>query len=157
VTDRHPRWKTASDNHDFPAAAQYLSLLADEVSVKSLVRALHRASPEQYKAKDILRAAGLRILPVDNPHVASDLAKIRAGTALSPILLVRGDLISGRPLQIADGYHRICASYHTDANADIPCRTVVAETAEERRYSGGHRNVGGHRMDGDTSPTRANR
>ena len=27
-------------------------------------------------------------------------------------------------LQIADGYHRVCASYHLDENADIPCRIV---------------------------------
>jgi hypothetical protein len=26
------------------------------------------------------------------------------------------------PLQIADGYHRVCASYLTDENTDIPCR-----------------------------------
>jgi hypothetical protein len=25
-------------------------------------------------------------------------------------------------LTIADGYHRICASYHLDEDADIPCR-----------------------------------
>jgi hypothetical protein len=25
-------------------------------------------------------------------------------------------------LEIADGYHRICASYHLDEDADIPCR-----------------------------------
>jgi hypothetical protein len=33
---------------------------------------------------------------------------------------VRGDLVSGCVLQIADGYHRVCASYHTDENTDIP-------------------------------------
>jgi hypothetical protein len=26
------------------------------------------------------------------------------------------------PLIVADGYHRICASYHLDENTDIPCR-----------------------------------
>ena len=26
------------------------------------------------------------------------------------------------PLTVADGYHRICASYHLDEDADIPCR-----------------------------------
>ena len=70
----------------------------------------------------ILRAARLRLLAVDNPHVKSDLAKIEKHEALSPILLVRGDLPTGVPLQIADGYHRVCASYHTDENTDIPCR-----------------------------------
>jgi hypothetical protein len=29
-------------------------------------------------------------------------------------------------LTIADGYHRICASYLIDENADIPCRIVDA-------------------------------
>jgi hypothetical protein len=28
-------------------------------------------------------------------------------------------------LQIADGYHRICASYHLDEDADIPCRMAA--------------------------------
>ena len=30
------------------------------------------------------------------------------------------------PLQIADGYHRVCASYHTDENTDIPVKIVPA-------------------------------
>jgi hypothetical protein len=29
-------------------------------------------------------------------------------------------------LQIADGYHRVCASYHTDENTDIPVKIVGA-------------------------------
>jgi hypothetical protein len=28
------------------------------------------------------------------------------------------------PMVIADGFHRICASYHIDENAEIPCRLV---------------------------------
>ena len=54
----------------------------------------------------------------------ADLAKIGAGKRLSPILLVRGDAARGAALQIADGYHRVCASYLTDENTDIPCRLV---------------------------------
>ena len=41
------------------------------------------------------------------------------------MLLVRGDLALGLALQIADGYHRVCASYHTDENTDIPCRIAA--------------------------------
>jgi hypothetical protein len=41
---------------------------------------------------------------------------------LSPVLLVRGTLRPEVPLIVADGYHRICASYHLDEDADIPCR-----------------------------------
>jgi hypothetical protein len=28
------------------------------------------------------------------------------------------------PLHIADGYHRVCASYYLDEDTDIPCRIV---------------------------------
>jgi hypothetical protein len=34
-------------------------------------------------------------------------------------------LTHGIPLQIADGYHRVCASYHLDENTDIPCRITT--------------------------------
>jgi hypothetical protein len=119
------RWLEKPEAHDFPAAADYLALLADAPAVKELTERLRAGSVVHKKAKDILRAARLRLLPEDNPHVASDLAKIKKGEPLSPILLVRGDLVAGVPLQIADGYHRVCASYHTDENADIP--VVLAE------------------------------
>ncbi len=118
------KWKTEPDDHDYPAAMDYLALLADQTAVDTLVGDLKSASIVYKKAKDILRASRLQLLPVDNPHVKSDLKKIKKGKALSPILLVRGDLRSGVPLQVADGYHRVCASYHTDENTDIPCRIV---------------------------------
>ena len=113
-------WLEKPEVHDFPAAAEYLALIADPSTVKKLTKRLRSGSVEHKKAKDILRAAQLSLLPVDNPHVATDLAKIEKGQPLSPILLVRGDLTTGVPLQIADGYHRVCASYHTDENTDIP-------------------------------------
>ena len=119
-------WKTAPDEHDYPAAAAYLALLAPPPDVDRLVALLRAAPIAHWKAKDILRASGLALLPVDNPHVAADLHKIANGKSLSPVLLVRGDLGSRRPLQVADGYHRVCASYHTDENTDIPCRLAGA-------------------------------
>lgn len=114
------KWLEKPESHDFPAAADYLALLADPDTVKALTQSLQTGDIVRKKAKDILRAARLSLLPVKNPHVASDLAKIKAGQPLSPILLVRGDYADGVPLQIADGYHRVCASYHTDEDTDIP-------------------------------------
>jgi hypothetical protein len=76
------------------------------------------------KAKDILRAAQLALLTDSNVRVMGDLAKIGARKKLSPILLVRGDLQAAAPLQIADGYHRVCASHLTDENTPIPCKLV---------------------------------
>jgi hypothetical protein len=124
------KWLEKPEAHDFPAAADYLDLLADSATVKKLTKRLKSGSVVHKKAKDILRAAQLSLLPVDNPHVASDLAKIEKGAALSPILLVRGDLIGGVPLQIADGYHRVCASYHTDENTDIPVVLVTVSRSK---------------------------
>jgi hypothetical protein len=117
-------WLDRPEEHDYPAAASYLALLAAPAEVERWVAALRAAEPATFKANDILRAAGLALLPLENPHVAADLKKIHAGKALSPILLVRGELTTGADLQVADGYHRVCASYHTDENTDIPCRVA---------------------------------
>jgi hypothetical protein len=115
MTKEH--WKTEPEPQDYPAAESYLSLLVEPVEAARLVEALKAVDRlDTYKAKDVLRASGLALLPPDNKHVAADLAKVKAGRKLSPVLLVRGE-----PLQVADGYHRVCASYHIDENADIPC------------------------------------
>ena len=119
-------WGTEPDEHDYPAAADYLALLAKPGQVNEIVAALKKAPIVYKKAKDLLRASRLALLPADNAHVASDLAKIKKGKQLSPILVVRGDLVADVPLEIADGYHRVCASYHTDADTDIPVKIVPA-------------------------------
>jgi hypothetical protein len=122
-------WKAEPEEHDYPAAASYLSLIATAAQVDDLVERLKSSAIAHYKAKDMLRAAALPLLPKDNAHVASDLRKIADREHLSPVLLVRGDLNRGAPLHIADGYHRVCASYHVDENTDIPCRVVDAHGA----------------------------
>jgi hypothetical protein len=117
-------WKSEPDDHDYPAAGAYLSLLLGEIGSNSVVTALRVAPLVHHQAKDLLRASCLALLPEVNAHVMSDLKKVRRGERLSPVLLVRGSITSGLPLTIADGYHRVCASYHLDENAEIPCRLV---------------------------------
>ena len=117
-------WLIEPEEHDYPAAGDYLGLIAGPDVVTVLVDGLRRTQNVHRKAKDILRASGLPLLPTDNAHVASDLKKIRKAQPLSPILLMRGDVTANRAAQIADGYHRVCASYHIDENTDIPCRIV---------------------------------
>jgi hypothetical protein len=119
-------WGSEPDEHDYPAAADYLALLAPAEQSSEIVAALKQAPIVHKKAKDLLRASCLALLPIDNPHVRRDLKKIKKGTALSPILVVRGELNTGVAMQIADGYHRVCASYYTDENTDIPVRIVPA-------------------------------
>jgi len=122
-------WKDEPDDHDYPAAEDYLSLLMPPVGAKRVVRRLRAAPLVRRKAKDLLRASRLPVLPPDNLHVARDLKKVRDGKGLSPVLLVRGQLASEVALTVADGYHRICASYHLDEDADIPCRIVDYTTS----------------------------
>jgi hypothetical protein len=123
-------WKKSPDAHDYPAAAEYLSLLVADPAVRAdLIVQWQEAAIAYHKAKDLLRASQLALLTQDNLHVAGDLRKIRKGRALSPLLLVRGDLLRGFPLQIADGYHRVCASYYVDENTDIPCRLIDIPSA----------------------------
>ena len=118
------KWTPAPAGHDYPAAAAYLGLLAETDLVQVLTALLSQAPTVHHAAKDILRAAQLELLGPEDPEVTKDLEKIRKGVELSPVLLVRGDLASGRTLQIADGYHRVCASYHTDEDAQVPCRVI---------------------------------
>jgi hypothetical protein len=118
------KWLDAPAEHDYPAAASYLRLIADPALVATLTSRLSHAATVTQVAKDILRASALPLLLPDDPEVAKDMAKIADGVPLSPILLVQGELRAGRGLQIADGYHRVCASYHVDENTEIPCRLV---------------------------------
>ena len=113
-------WKTDPEEQDFPAAISFLSLLVGREAATKLVKALRKQRTlVHHAAKDLLRASHLPLLPADDSEVAADLNKIKMGSKLSPVLLVQGD-----PLWIADGYHRVCVSYHVDEKAEVPCRIV---------------------------------
>jgi hypothetical protein len=116
------QWLATVEDHDYPAAASYLSLLFEEGRVADLVNRLREAPIVAFKAKDLFRASGLPLLGISNAHVEKDQRKIRMGTALSPLLLVRGG--DRGPLMIADGYHRLCAIYGFDEDALIQCKIV---------------------------------
>jgi hypothetical protein len=116
------RWLDEPEEHDYPAAQSYLSLVYAEAAAAALVRRLRKAPIRQFKAKDIFRASALSLLGVSNSHVEKDRKKIDAGKSLSPLLLVR-DAKNGRVV-IADGYHRLCAVYAFDEDALICCKIV---------------------------------
>ena len=126
-------WSNEPEEHDYPAALAYLALLMDEKVARRLVASLRKQQNVTRKAKDLLRASGLPLLSPDNVHVAGDLKKVEEGKRLSPVLLVRGSLETGLPLVVADGYHRICASYHLNEDTDIPCRIADLPAAGRRR------------------------
>ena len=101
-------------------------MLTGPAAAATLAKALRKKQPLQhYAAKDILRAAGLPLLAPDDSEVAADLDKVRSGKKLSPVLLVQGT-----PLRVADGYHRVGASYHLDEKTLVPCR-MTARTPKD--------------------------
>jgi hypothetical protein len=116
------KWLSEPEEHDYPAALAYLALLYDEQTAAAYVDKLRLAPVSGFKAKDIFRASGLSLLGISNAHVEKDQQKIRAGRALSPLLLVRNS-VNGKVV-IADGYHRLCAVYSCDEDAVIPCKIV---------------------------------
>jgi hypothetical protein len=114
-------WKQKPEAQDFPAAESFLSLLVGAGAAAKLAKALRKqGSLEHFAAKDILRAANLPLLSPQDPEVVEDLKKVKLGGRLSPVLIVRG-----APLWVADGYHRICASYHLNEKVLVPCRMTA--------------------------------
>jgi hypothetical protein len=113
-------WKDDPEAEDFPAAQSYLSLLVGVEMATKLAKALRKQKHlSTFAAKDILRASALPLLAADDSEVSADLEKVKHGEKLSPVLLAEGD-----PLWVADGYHRICASYHLNEKELVPCRIV---------------------------------
>ena len=117
-------WKSAPKAKDYDGVRDFLSLTCSEADADALIDRLADADPIERAGKDLLRAAGMPLLTDDDPHVSDDLKDIKKGKALAPVLLIRGSLKKNHPLLIADGYHRICASYIVDEGAPISCRMV---------------------------------
>ena len=114
------KWLGKPEEHDYPSALSYLTLIYDEQTATTYVNKLKRASISEFKAKDIFRASGLSLLGISNSHVKKDRKKIKSRQKLSPLLLLR-DSSNGKVI-IADGYHRLCAVYSYDEDAVIPCK-----------------------------------
>ena len=123
-------WAEKGEAEDFDAAVKFLSLLCSDMKAAALVKSLRNSKLVEHAAKDLLRAAQLPLLPNDESHVDADLKRIQKRKALAPVLLVRGDLASGLPLVVADGYHRICAVCYFDESAPVRCR--IAEVDDKR-------------------------
>ena len=110
-------WLEQPEEHDYPAAIDYLDLLYPMDTVLATVESLKKAETIHKKAKDILRASRLPLVSKDNVHVKGNIRKVKAGKKLSPILLVRDT-----NLVIADGYHRLCSIYYLSEDLEVPCR-----------------------------------
>jgi hypothetical protein len=112
------QWLDDVADHDYAAAAAYLSIKLGEDAVQKMVKKLQAASLVTRRANDVLHAAGLEPAPLSDPGVHKDLVKVLIGKALSPILVVTGTPHA----DIADGYHRASLVYQLDPYGAIPLK-----------------------------------
>ena len=112
------KWAADVAEHDYAAAAAYLSLRLDDDAVAKAVNRLRKASLTTRRANDILRAAGLTPAALDDPGVMKDLVKAVEGEALSPVLV----LGAKKGADIADGFHRISLVYRLDPFGEVPLK-----------------------------------
>jgi hypothetical protein len=120
---KNPKWLGEPQEKDYAAADSYLSLLLAPDQLRETVALLRQAPSGAWRAKDILRAAGLPLLKrKQSNEVAEKLEHMAAGTPISPILLIHDG--RGR-LEIADGYHRVCAAYLVNEDTEVPGRLAL--------------------------------
>jgi hypothetical protein len=112
------KWLDHVAEHDYTAAAAYLSIKLGEDAVHKVVTKLRAAPLVHRRANDVLRAAGLQPAPLSDPGVHKDLVKVLVGNALSPILVVTGTPHA----DIADGFHRASLVYQLDPYGAIPLK-----------------------------------
>jgi hypothetical protein len=117
-------WQPEAAKHDYDAARNYLRLLFKDKDARLIVERLRKAPTIQFAAKDILRASQTHLLDLDDDKVHQTLKEIKKGKPISPVLLIRGQGGKGVNLIIADGHHRICASWHWDDKAPVSCSLV---------------------------------
>lgn len=70
-------WLSEPEEHDFPAAQDFLKLHFSKKTARQLTDRLRRSTTIIKKAKDVLRASGLPLLPEDNSHVKQNLKKMK--------------------------------------------------------------------------------
>lgn len=115
-------WAKKVTKKDLESAEEYLRLIFEPKDVKRAMSKLerHRSDIEKFKVRDILRASQNELKPETNEDVQKQFIKMFEGEPLVPILLVRKD----HKLFIADGYHRMCAAYYLDEEAQMCCVLV---------------------------------
>jgi hypothetical protein len=111
-------WLKEVADHDYEAAASYLSLKYGNKQASVIAGRIKKASLTMRRANDILRATGLPALELSDPGVRRDLMKLLSGEKLSPVLVYDQD----PGADIADGYHRVSLAYNIDPFMDVPLK-----------------------------------
>ena len=75
-------WPEEPEEHDYPAAQDYLELLFVSDEAQKIIAKLKKAPTIKKKSKDILRASKLALLPETNIHVKENLKKVEKNKKL---------------------------------------------------------------------------
>lgn len=100
-------WADKVDDDHFSDAYDYLSLHWLPAQAGPAVEALRNAPIEKFHPGDLLRAADLDPLPLNDAQVRREIARAIADGHFQPVLVI--NLKHG--IVIADGYHRLSAAY----------------------------------------------
>ena len=73
------KWFAEPEEHDYPAAKSFLSLIYTDRAAAGFVQRLRQAPVSKFKAKNIFRASGLSLLGISNFHVEKDRKKDSRG------------------------------------------------------------------------------
>jgi hypothetical protein len=112
------KWLDDVADHDYHAAENYLTLKMTRTHAEKIVASLRDAKLTTRRPNDILRAAGLPALPMNDPGVHRDLLKLLNGEKLSPVLVIG----EGRVCDVGDGYHRVSLCYWLDPFMEMPLK-----------------------------------
>ena len=113
-------WLDDAPGKDYDSASHFLELVDNREHIDQLIARLRTAPVVEYKAIDLLRAAQLVVPKQDDLPTREQLAQIRNGEPLAPVLLVRVEALN--KVIVADGFHRICAAYRTDPDVKVHCK-----------------------------------
>lgn len=108
-----------SELSDFEAARTWLLRMFGPDTADRLMASLEAAPTVSRMACDIVRTGCITLIPKDNLMVAHFMRHLRRGNMFKPLLLVEW-----RPLIVADGHHRLAASFYTDPGMLIPCKVA---------------------------------
>src|ERR1039457_4689790 len=117
ATGKEIKWLPDVAELNYAAAEFYLSIIYSVDRVSAIMVKLRRGAIVLFQAKDIFRASQLSLMGESNLHVEKDRKRISEEKGLSPLLLVRDKKIG--KVMIADGYHRLCAIYSFNEEAQI--------------------------------------
>ena len=78
------RWLDEPEEHNYPSAYSYLSLVYDEEDAKRLVKKLRDAPMTTFKSRDIFRASELSLLGISNAKVNATTKRSRTENTSRP-------------------------------------------------------------------------